>query len=136
MGTLLSAQFFCKPKIALKNKDAAQGRHGSSTSAGPQALFMLLLCHPQRPSSIQRCRMALLSGWGGDGAGQGKARCASLRAQPRGRPCTHIPLAPPRCKGVWEMYLQLSEILSLCTNKKTGIADKKQMLLQVEIKWG
>lgn len=34
------------------------------------------------------------------------------------------------------MYLQLSKILLLCNNKKTGIGDKKQMLLQVEIKWG
>lgn len=58
--------------------------------------------------------------------GQGKASSVSLGAQPRGYLFTHIPLAPPRCNGAWEVYLQLL----LC--KKIDM--NKQTLLQVEIK--
>lgn len=64
--------------------------------------------------------------------GQGKARSVSLRAQPRGCPSTHIPLAPPRCKGGWDIYLQLL----LCKNEKTYTGDNKRMLLQLGIKQG
>lgn len=79
---------------------------------------MLLLCHHQQPTST-------LPGWPGDGARQGKTHFASFRAQP----CASVPVAPPRCKGVWEMHLQLSEdILLLCKNKKTCSGAKKQML--------